>query len=252
MVQRTQERFAGRVAIVTGAAGGIGAATARRLAEEGAAVVLVDRDGERAERTAAGLATSGPGARAAGADVSNASAWRRVIGIAVEAFGAIDVLVNNACAWEVKPAHELPPEGWRRQLDACLTSAYLGFRACHPHLEARSGSVVNVSSVHALVGIPGHPAYAAAKGGMVALTRQLAVEYGPRLRVNAVLPGPILTAAWDRISEADRQRAVATTVAKRFGAPEEAAAAIAFLASDDASYITGTTLLVDGGWSACR
>src|SRR5439155_4441291 len=117
-----------------------------------------------------------------------------------------DVLVSNACAWTIAPAHTLSTADWQRQIDACLTSVYLGFRACHRLLDARNGNVVNVSSVHALVGIAGHPAYAAAKGGIVALTRQLAVEYGPRLRVNAVVPGPILTAAWDRISEEDRVR----------------------------------------------
>jgi NAD(P)-dependent dehydrogenase (short-subunit alcohol dehydrogenase family) len=105
---------------------------------------------------------------------------------------------------------------------------------------------------HALVGLPGRPAYAAAKGGLVALGRQLAVEYGPRLRVNTVLPGPIWTEAWAGISDADRERSLAETVAGRFGTPDEVAAAVAFLASSDAAYITGASLVVDGGWTAVK
>ena len=248
----TGSRFTGRTAVVTGAAAGIGAATARRLAEEGAAVVVVDIDADRADAVIEELIASGANAQRVLADVTDETAWERVKRSAAEGFGGVDVLVNNAANWKIAPAHELTVADWRQQIDACLTSLYLGFRACHADLVVRGGSVVNVSSVHAFVGLAGHPAYAAAKGGIVALTRQLAVEYGPRVRVNAVVPGPILTSAWDRVPEDDRTRGADGTIAKRFGSPDEVAAAIAFLASDDASYITGTALLVDGGWSACK
>jgi NAD(P)-dependent dehydrogenase (short-subunit alcohol dehydrogenase family) len=110
---------------------------------------------------------------------------------------------------------------------------------------------VLVSSVHALIGLPGHPAYAASKAALVALTRQVAVDYAP-VRVNCVLPGPILTPAWDAVGEADRARSVAATVLKRFGRPDEVASAIEFLASDAASFVTGTTLVVDGGATITR
>ncbi|MFF1631072.1 SDR family NAD(P)-dependent oxidoreductase, partial [Streptomyces sp. NPDC058272] len=133
-----------------------------------------------------------------------------------------------------------------------LTGAFLGVRATLPDLREHQGAVVLVSSVHARRGIPGHPAYAASKGALLSLCGQLAVEYGPEVRVNAVLPGPILTAAWDRVPPADRELSVAETAARRFGTPEEAAAAVAFLAADEASYITGSSLLVDGGWSVTK
>jgi NAD(P)-dependent dehydrogenase (short-subunit alcohol dehydrogenase family) len=119
-------------------------------------------------------------------------------------------------------------------------------------LQRARGCIVLTSSVHALVGLPGHPAYAAAKGALCALGRQLAVEYGPDVRVNTVLPGPVLTAAWDGISEQAREASVNATVAKRLGDPAEVAAAVAFLASGDASFITGASLVVDGGWSVVR
>ncbi|MFB7653039.1 MULTISPECIES: SDR family NAD(P)-dependent oxidoreductase [unclassified Streptomyces] len=244
-------RFTGRTAVVTGAASGIGAATAGRLAREGAAVILADVDEARGTAVAERIAAAGGRARFVPADVASEDDWARIV-TAAHAFGPVDVLVSNACTVDVTPAHDLTLASWQRQLDVNLTGGFLGFRAALPDLRERRGAVVLTSSVHAHKGIPGHPAYAASKGALLSLCGQLAVEYGPEVRVNAVLPGPILTAAWDRVPEADRERSVAETAARRFGTPEEVAAAIAFLSADESSFITGSHLLVDGGWSVVK
>ncbi|NEW73144.1 SDR family NAD(P)-dependent oxidoreductase [Streptomyces rhizosphaericus] len=249
--RRHGDRFTDRTAVVTGAASGIGAATAERLAQEGAAVVLADIAEERGAAVADRIAEDGGRARFVTADVSTEEGWGR-IAAAARGFGPVDVLVSNAYTVDVTPAHETSLDSWQRQLAVNLTGAFLGFRAVLDDLRARRGAVVLTSSVHAHKGIPGHPAYAASKGALLSLCGQLAVEYGPEVRVNAVLPGPILTAAWDRVSAEDRARSVAETAAGRFGTPAEVAAAIAFLASHESSYITGASLLVDGGWSVVK
>ena len=241
-------RFAGKTAIVSGAAFGIGRATAERLAAEGARLVLVDLAGQ-VDDEAGKLRADGAAALAVEGDVAEEDTWQRAARLAHSARGGVDVLVSNAAVNHRLPAHELNRAQWDTQLAVNLTATFLGVQACLPDLTERRGSVVVTSSVHALVGLPGNPAYAAAKGGLTALTRQLAAEYGPAVRVNAVLPGPILTPAWDGTGEEDRQRSIEQTAAKRFGTPAEVAAAIAFLASADASYITGASLTVDGGWS---
>ncbi|GHA45874.1 short-chain dehydrogenase [Streptomyces tauricus] len=249
--RRHGDRFTGRTAVVTGAASGIGAATAERLAEEGAAVVLADLAEDRGETVAARITKAGGRARFVRADVAAEDDWTR-IGAAAHDFGPVDVLVSNAYTVEVAPAHEMSLGSWQRQLAVNTTGAFLGFRALLPDLRERRGAVVLTSSVHAHRGIPGHPAYAASKGALLSLCAQLAVEYGPEVRVNAVVPGPILTAAWDRVTPEDRERSVAETAARRFGTPQEVAAAIAFLSAAEASYVTGTSLVVDGGWSVVK
>lgn len=242
-------RLEGKVALISGAAGGIGAATARRFAAEGATVALMDVADPQPlvdELTAAGANATG-----VIADVATEDGWAAAVA-AAHAFGPVGVLVSNAFAVEVQPAHETSRQSWDTQIAATLTGTFLGFKACLDDLRTTGGAAVVVSSVHALVGLPGRPAYAAAKGGLVALSRQLAVEYGPQVRVNAVLPGPILTGAWAAIPQEARDRSAAQTVAGRLGAPAEVAATIAFLASDDASYVTGASLVVDGGWTAVK
>ncbi|MYV51985.1 SDR family oxidoreductase, partial [Streptomyces sp. SID3212] len=200
---------------------------------------------------AAGIRTAGGRAAFVTADVSGPGDWDRIVAVA-HTFGPVGVLVSNAYTVDVAPAHTMTLASWERQLAVNLTGGFLGFRAVLPDLREQRGAVVLTSSVHAHKGIPGHPAYAASKGALLSLCGQLAVEYGPEVRVNAVLPGPILTAAWDRVPAEDRERSVAETAARRFGRPEEVAAAVAFLAAEEASYITGSSLLVDGGWSVVK
>ena len=243
-------RFAGHVAVVTGAASGIGAATAERLAREGAAVVLADLSA-KGEEVGKLIADAGGRASFVQADVANEQDWARVVA-AAHAYGPVDVLVSNAFTVDVSAAHETTRASWDRQLAVNLTGAFLGVHEVLPDLRERGGSVVLVSSVHARFGIPGHPAYAATKSALVGLCGQLAVEYAPRVRVNAVLPGPVMTGAWDRVDEADRRQTVEATPAGRFGTPAEVAAAIAFLAGPEASFITGASLVVDGGWSVAK
>ncbi|MER5206677.1 SDR family NAD(P)-dependent oxidoreductase [Streptomyces sp. NPDC002825] len=243
-----RERFDGYAVLVTGAARGIGAATARRLAAEGARVLVTDIDEAAARRTAEEL----PGAVAACCDVGDQESVDAAVACAVAAFGRLDVLVNNALA-PVAPDRDRfedePDAGWTGQLDVTLMGAVRCARAALPHLAAAGGrgAIVTIGSVNAEADFGGH-AYSAAKAGLASLTRTLAGDAAPRgVRVNQINPGTIATRAWagreaDLTALGDRVYPLG-----RVGTPEDVAAAVAFLASADASWITGTTLRVDGG-----
>lgn len=234
-----------RTAVITGAAHGIGAATAVMLAAD-TIVHLVDVDADGLHRTCAAIEGRGQRAVPHVFSVADDSRWTQL----ARDLDRVDVLVNNAYLAQVKPLQQQTPDGWRHQLDVNVVAHFLAVRALEPLLRTSHAAVVNVSSVHGFVGIPGYSAYAASKGAILALSRQLAVELAPDVRVNAVVPGPVLTAAWDGIDLEDRQRSMDATALLRLGAPEEVAAAINFLAGPDASFVTGAHLVVDGGWLA--
>lgn len=246
------QRFTDATALVTGGALGIGAASARRFAAEGARVVIADIDDRAGATLADELTAAGHKVTYVHCDVSRGADWAELCQRVRARGGRLDVLHSNAYLEVAGAAHELAEGDWDRQLAVSLKGAYLGVGTFAGLLGESSGSVIITSSVHSLFGLRGRPAYAAAKGGLNALTRQLAVEYGPAVRVNAVVPGPILTRTWDEIDERERERAAMATALKRLGSPEEVAAAVAFLASPDSSFITGINLVVDGGWSIAK
>lgn len=252
-------RFEGKVGVVTGAAMGIGAAVASALVAEGCAVVLADRD-ERALQVAADRVASG-GGRALGCagDVTVAADARRFVDSAVENFGGLDVLVNNAGVTAYGEVPDFSEEDWDKVLGTNLKAQFLMAKYAVPEMRKRGGgAIVNVSSVQALASQRRVAAYAASKGGVVSFTRSLALDHAPdKIRVNAVLPGSVRTPMLMRAAQAeagDPEETIASwgrshprgTVIE----PEEIAAVVLFLLSDDASAVTGASYLADGGLSA--
>ena len=235
-----------RVAVITGAGSGIGAATAQRLARDGLSHIhLVDIDQARLETTGQAVELAGATAHLHVFGVQEDEHWDQLASLLP---ARVDVLVNNAYTADVLLIRDQSADRWREQLNVNIVGQFLAVRALAAQLEDAGGAIVNVASVHAFAGIPGYSAYAASKGAVLAFTRQLAIELGPSVRVNAVVPGPIMTAAWDGTSAQERQRSAAATALQRIGSADEVAAAIAFLVSPDASFITGSELVVDGGW----
>jgi len=248
-------RLAGKVALVTGAARGIGEATARAFAREGARVVLADRRDELGEAAAKRIDAERPGAaRFVPLDVTSEPAWGEAVARACEWFGGVDALINNAGILRVAPLADCDLETFRKVLDTNLVGTFLGMRAVLATMRARGGgSVVNFSSPQGLEGRWGVPAYTASKFAVRGLTKTAAIELGPYgIRVNTVVPGPTRTAMTERRgwSEADYAEAYGLYPLGRMASPAEIAHACLFLASDEASYCTGSDLVVDGGITA--
>jgi NAD(P)-dependent dehydrogenase (short-subunit alcohol dehydrogenase family) len=254
----SEGRLQGKTAVITGASGGIGRAACRRFCEEGAAVVGADLDQAAGEEVAASLAAAGFDFELVRCDVSSpadVAALARHVGWR---FGSLDVLLNNAGTILGKPLLETTDEEWDRVLGVNLRGAFLTMRELAPLMRRPGSSIVNVSSGLGLVGAAGLGAYCAAKGGLVTLTKAAALELGPDIRVNAVCPGVIDTpmprglvdslpaaagaALWQSFTEAH--------VAGRLGRPEEVVAVAVFLASDEASFVTGAAIPVDSGVTA--
>ena len=243
-------RLEGKVAVITGAASGIGKASARRFVDEGATVVLADID-----EGAGGALAGDLGMAFVRTDVTDAHSVAALYAAAVEVHGGIDVLFNNA---GISPSDddsilETEIDAWRRVQEVNLTSVYLCCKHGIPHLlERGGGSIINTASFVAVLGAAtSQISYTASKGGVLAMTRELGVEFARRgIRVNALCPGPVNTPLLQELFAKDPERAARRMVhvpMGRFGEPEEIAAAAAFLASDDASFITASTFLVDGG-----
>ena len=238
----------GKVAIVTGAARGIGEATARRFAAEGAQVVLADKRDDVGQEVTASI---GEAARYVSLDVTDEAGWATAVDVATDAFGGVDVLVNNAGIIRVVPLMECDLDTFRKVLDTNLVGAFLGMRAVVPAMQARGGgSIINFSSAQGIEGRYGMPAYTASKFGVRGLTRTTAIELGPLgIRVNTVVPGPTKTAMTARKgwSDEDYDAAYGLYPLGRMADPSEIASVCLFLASDQSSFVTGSDLVADGG-----
>ncbi len=249
-------RLDGKVALVTGAASGIGAATALRFAQEGARIVGFDLkeafDGEWAEAV-----KTAPAAHFATGDVRDEAALDAVVADAIDRFGQIDVLMNSAGVAGGGPVHLISVEDWDRVVDINLKGSFLASRAVLPHmLERETGNIINVASVEGIEGFEGGSAYNASKGAVMLLTKNMAIDYARRgIRVNTICPGFIQTPLLGETFESEalkpqRDAIVDAHQLGRFGKPVEIANAAVFLASDEASFVTGHALVVDGGYTA--
>jgi Dehydrogenases with different specificities (related to short-chain alcohol dehydrogenases) len=248
----TEQIFNGKVALVTGAGSGIGAATAMMLAARGASVVAADISAQAADRTVRAVQERQGTALTVLCDVTSSANCDSAVAAALANYGRLDILVNNAGAGRPGASHELADADWRSVMKLNLDGNFFMARAAlRPMLSQQSGAIVNVSSMFGLVGFAQHAGYSAAKAGIANLTRTLGLEYAQcGIRVNAVCPGVIRTGLVAGHSEERLQWLASLHPMGRLGEPEEVARCICFLASDEASYVTGACLSVDGGYTA--
>jgi NAD(P)-dependent dehydrogenase (short-subunit alcohol dehydrogenase family) len=243
------ERFDGRRALVTGSTRGIGEAIVRRLADEGASVVVSGRTAEEGEAVAAAIRETGGEASFVRADMRDPESIEGLIEEAVDTYGGVDVLVNNAAVETNTGADEATREDWDLVVETDFRGYWLCAREAVRHMD--EGAIVNVSSNHARLTMPSMFPYNAVKSGIEGMTRAMALDFGPRVRVNAVAPGWIAVDRTMRDTSEERRRELASIhPVGRIGDPGDVAASVAFLASDEAGYITGASLVVDGGRTA--
>jgi 3alpha(or 20beta)-hydroxysteroid dehydrogenase len=241
-------RLRGRTALISGGARGQGAAHGRRLAEEGAAVILGDILEDAGEAHARELRAAGHTAHFRRLDVTDPDDWAAAVQTAETRLGRLDILVNNAGVVRVCSTIDETDDGWHTTMAVNATGVFYGMRAVIPALSrAGGGSIINVASIYGPVGAPGYIAYTASKGAVIAMTKVAALEHAhDGIRVNAICPGPVRTP----MSEQEGDASVDVTPLRRRAEPEEISSAVAFLASDDAVYVTGAELAIDGGYLA--
>lgn len=251
-------RVAGKVILVTGGASGMGAAHATRLAEEGGAVYLADRSVKQGEQVAAGLVARGLSVRFVELDVTSEAGWRAIAARIADEHGRLDVLIHNAGTLSLSSAEDTTDAEWERTIAVNQTSIFRGTRALMPLVrKGRSPSIILISSIFGLVGAAGYIAYMASKGAVTMMSKSMAATYGPDgIRCNSVHPGFILTPMMEEemrgLPVGTAETVTAQIPLRRFAGPSEVSAAILFLASDEASYVSGAEIVVDGGLLACR
>lgn len=242
-------RFTGKTALITGGASGIGKAAALRLASEGANVVIGDIQQDAGDAVVKEITDAGGNASFVNLNVTDEDQWNVAVKHAVATFGGLNILVNNAGIGDTLPIEDTPLADWDKVIAVTQTSAFLGMKAASAELQkSGNGSVVNISSMYGIVGGLGGPSYAAAKGAVRILTKNTALGWAKKgVRANSVHPGYINTPI---LGETDRQYLIDTTPMGRLGEPDEVANVIAFLASDESSFMTGSEVVVDGGYTA--
>ncbi len=248
-------RLAGKVTLISGASRGIGEAIARCFAAEGASVVIGDVLETEGHRVVNDIQASGGDACFARLDVTNEADWQQAVGLAVQQFGALNILVNNAGTGNPGTVEDVSLEEWNRVMGVNSTGVFLGTKTAIPALrQAGGGAIVNMSSQLGLVGTDhSSPQYQASKGAVRLLTKSTAIQYAPEgIRVNSVHPGPIATPrnAERRADPATYAMMISRIPIGRYGRPEEIAQGVLYLASDDAAFVTGSELVIDGGWTA--
>ncbi|MFP4228268.1 MAG: SDR family NAD(P)-dependent oxidoreductase [Salinivenus sp.] len=248
-------RVSGKTALITGAALGIGRAAAQMLAEEGAQVAITDINEEVGEEAADALSSEGREVAFFEHDVASEADWERVVDDVRATFGPPDVLVNNAGIYQIEPLDEMSVEDWKHLMDINVTGVFLGMKHCTPLMrEQGGGSVINLSSVAGLVGLPGHACYGASKGAVRTMTKDAAMELAEDgVRVNSVHPAYIDTQMADYgadVQGATKEELDAMHPIGYMGEPEDVAYAVTYLASDESKFMTGSELVLDGGFTA--